>query len=85
MAAPTPTVPAPIIAKAPVDVGAAPALVATPQQRPRATGGELHKQWWFWTIAGGCFAVVIAATVIATRPGPAPYTGNAPPYYVPFP
>ena len=84
--APAATTPvaAPVIAKAPLNVQATPTLVATPE-RPRTAGGDLHKQWWFWTIAGGCFALVIVATIIATRPGPAPYTGNAPPYYVPFP
>jgi hypothetical protein len=71
----------PIIAKAPLDVRATPALVAAPSRQPDR---PLYKHWLFWTIAGGFFLTTIVVTVVATRPGPQPYTGNAPPYYVPF-
>jgi len=89
-AAPTPaaaatpaTIPAPIIAKAPLDVRARPALVAAPAPQ-REPGRPLYKHWLFWTIAGGFFLTTVVVTIVATRPGPQPYTGNAPPYYVPF-
>jgi hypothetical protein len=73
----------PIIAKAPLDVRATPALVAAPSPQ-REPGRPLYKHWLFWTIAGGFFLTTIVVTIVATRPGPQPYTGNAPPYYVPF-
>lgn len=70
-----------IIAKAPIDVRARPALVAAPNQRRE----PLHKQWAFWVIAGSALAAAIVATVIATRPPPDPYRGNAAPYYMWWP
>ena len=73
----------PIIAKAPLDVRATPALVAAPAPK-REPDRPLYKHWLFWTIAGGFFLSTIVVTIVATRPGPQPYTGNAPPYYVPF-
>ena len=73
----------PIIAKAPLDVRATPALVAAPSPK-REPDRPLYKHWLFWTIAGGFFVTTIVVTIVATRPGPQPYTGNAPPYYVPF-
>jgi hypothetical protein len=75
---------APIVAKAPIDVRARPTLVASPvaHQEPRK---PLHKQWAFWAIAGGFLAATIVVTLIATRPMPEAYRGNAPPYYMPFP
>jgi len=88
--APTPTSAAapatihtPIIAKAPLDVRATPALVAAPAPK-REPPRPLYKHWLFWTIAGGFFLTTVVVTIVATRPGPQPYTGNAPPYYVPF-
>jgi len=87
MAAPNPATPstieAPIIARAPLDVRATPALVAAPAAK-REPDRPLYKHWLFWTIAGGFFLTTIVVTIVATRPGPQPYTGNAPPYYVPF-
>jgi hypothetical protein len=83
-AAPPPAIPASIVAKAPVAVRAAPAFAPAPPPT-RERGVPLHKRWWFWTIAGGLFTGTIVATYAMTRPGPQPYTGNAPPYYVPFP
>lgn len=83
-ASPPPPAAAPIIAKAPIDVRARPALVATPaayHEPPR----PLHKQWAFWAIAGGFLAATIVVTIIATRPAPEAYRGNTPPYYMPFP
>jgi hypothetical protein len=77
------TIQAPIIARAPLDVRATPALVAAPAAK-REPDRPLYKHWLFWTIAGGFFVTTIVVTIIATRPGPQPYTGNAPPYYVPF-
>jgi hypothetical protein len=74
---------APIIARAPLDVRATPALVAAPAAK-REPDRPLYKHWLFWTIAGGFFLTTIVVTIVATRPGPQPYTGNAPPYYVPF-
>ena len=89
-AAPTPApaaTPAPIqtsiIAKAPLEVRATPTLVATPAAQ-REPARPLYKHWLFWTLAGGFFLTTIVVTIVATRPGPQPYTGNAPPYYVPF-
>ena len=89
-AAPTPAAAAPpapiqtsIIAKAPLEVRATPALVAAPAPQ-REPARPLYKHWLFWTIAGGFFLTTIVVTIVATRPGPQPYTGNAPPYYVPF-
>jgi hypothetical protein len=72
-----------IIAKGPLDVSARPAIVAAPgraqpEQRP------LYKRWSFWVIAGGLLATTIVVTIAATRPGPNPYTGNAPPYSITF-
>jgi len=80
---PAPIQPA-IIAKAPVDVRARPALVAAPtgQLEPRP---PLHKRWGFWAIAGGAFAASVMVTIAVTRPKPEPYTGNAPPYYIALP
>ena len=77
------TIQTPIIAKAPLDVRATPALVAAPAPK-REPRRPLYKHWLFWTIAGGFFLTTIVVTIVATRPGPQPYTGNAPPYYVPF-
>ena len=77
------TIQTPIIAKAPLDVRATPALVAAPAPQ-REPDRPLYKHWLFWTIAGGFFLTTIVVTIVATRPGPQPYTGNAPPYYVPF-
>lgn len=82
-AAPPATIQAPIIARAPLDVRATPALVAASAAK-REPDRPLYKHWLFWTIAGGFFVTTIVVTIIATRPGPQPYTGNAPPYYVPF-
>ena len=73
----------PIIARAPLEVRATPALVAAPAAK-REPDRPLYKHWLFWTIAGGFFLTTIVVTIVATRPGPQPYTGNAPPYYVPF-
>jgi len=84
-ARPAPLV-SPIIAKAPLDVRATPALVAAPAPRDKAQERTpLHKRWQFWAIAGGLFATAIAVTVAVTRPGPRPYTGNAGPFFVTFP
>lgn len=77
------TIQTPLIAKAPLDVRATPSLVAAPAPK-REPGRPLYKHWLFWTIAGGFFVTTIVVTIVATRPGPQPYTGNAPPYYVPF-
>ena len=79
-----PAIQVPIIAKAPVDVRAAPVRVAAPRARPEPRS-PLYKDWRFWAIAGGIFAATVIFTIAETRPGPAPYTGNAPPYYVGFP
>jgi hypothetical protein len=79
-----PVIQAPIIVKAPVDVRAAPALVAAPRARPEPQP-PLYKRWRFWAIAGGLLVATVIVTLVETRPGPAPYTGNAPPYYVGFP
>jgi hypothetical protein len=73
-----------IIARGPLDVRARPALVAAPRPAP-APSKPLHKQWAFWAIAGGFFVGAVTAVVIATRPAPEPYRGNAPPYYVSWP
>jgi hypothetical protein len=74
----------PIVVKAPVYVRPAPALVATPRRKEQLQS-QLYRRWFFWAIAGGFLAATIVVTYAATRPGPQPYTGNAPPYYVPFP
>lgn len=77
--------PAPaIIARGPLDVRARPALVASPRPAP-APPKPLHKQWAFWAVAGGFFVGAVTAVIIATRPAPEPYRGNAPPYYVSWP
>jgi hypothetical protein len=88
---PESTVPAPaplaapaIIARGPIDVRARPALVASPRDRHQPPK-PLHRQWAFWAIAGGLFVGAVTAVIIATRPAPEGYRGNAPPYYVPFP
>lgn len=78
--APAPPV-TPIVAKAPLDVRARPALVAAPQPARQ----PLRKQWPFWALAGGAVVGMIVATYVATRPEPQAYRGNAPPYYTPFP
>ena len=63
---------------------ARPTLVASP--RPAHEPPKpLHKQWAFWALAGGFFVAVVTAAIIATRPAPEAYRGNAPPYHVPFP
>ena len=72
-----------IVAKAPLEVRATPTLVAAPAAQ-REPARPLYKHWLFWTLAGGFFLTTIVVTIVATRPGPQPYTGNAPPYYVPF-
>jgi hypothetical protein len=74
-----------IIAKAPVDVRTAPALVAAPRARPEPPPRPLYKDWRFWVIAGGLFATTVILTIAETRPGPEPYTGNVPPYSIRFP
>ena len=73
-----------IIARGPIDVRARPALVAAPR-KAHEPAKPLHKQWAFWAFAGGLFVGTVTAVIVATRPGPDPYRGNAPPYYVPFP
>ena len=73
-----------IIARGPIDVRAHPALVASPR-KAHEPAKPLHKQWAFWAIAGGLFVGAVTAVIVATRPGPDPYRGNTPPYYVPFP
>ena len=80
--APPPAPRTAIIAKAPLDVRARPALVAAPQPTPRQ---PLRKQWPFWALAGGAVVGMVIATYVATRPQPQAYRGNAPPYYIPFP
>ena len=82
-AATPPPIQTPIIAKAPLEVRATPTLVAAPAAQ-REPARPLYKHWLFWTLAGGFFLTTIVVTIVATRPGPQPYTGNAPPYYVPF-
>jgi hypothetical protein len=81
---PAPIAPPAIIARGPIDVRARPALATAPHpaHEPRK---PLHQQWAFWAIAGGLFVGAVTAVVIATRPAPEAYRGNAPPYYVPFP
>jgi hypothetical protein len=84
--APPATMQLPIIAKAPVDVRAGPALVAAPRARPEPRPrSPLYKDWRFWVISGGLFAAAVIFTIAETRPGPEPYTGNAPPYFIGFP
>jgi hypothetical protein len=83
-AQPPPPAPPAIISRGPLDVRARPVLVAAPRPAP-APSKPLHKQWAFWAIAGGFFVGAVTAVVIATRPMPEPYRGNAPPYYMPFP
>jgi hypothetical protein len=82
-AAPAPIQPA-IIAKAPIVVRAAPAPVPRPPTPPTERG-KLQSRWWFWAIAGGLFAGVLAVTIVETRPGPQAYGGNTPPYTISFP
>jgi hypothetical protein len=82
--APPPPVATTIIAKAPVDVRARPTLVAAPAAH-REPHKPLVKQPAFWVLAGGFLAATIVVTIIATRPAPEAYRGNAPPYYMPFP
>ena len=79
-----PAIQVPIIAKAPVDVRAAPALVAAPRARPEPRP-RLYRDWRFWAIAGGLLVAAVIVTIVETRTGSAPYTGNAPPYYIGFP
>jgi hypothetical protein len=74
----------PIIAKAPVNVRAAQALDVAPRGGPEPRP-PLYKDWRFWVIAGGVFVATVIITIAETRPGPASYTGNAPPYYIGFP
>ena len=82
--APAPTIQAPMIAKAPLNVGPAPTLVAAPRRQP-APRAPLYKQWGFWAVAGGVFAAAVLTTIVVTRSKPDPYTGNAPPYIVGLP
>jgi hypothetical protein len=79
-----PIAPPAIIARGPIDVRARPALAASPR-KAHEPAKPLHKQWAFWAIAGGLFVGAVTAVIVATRPGPDPYRGNTPPYYVPFP
>ena len=73
-----------IVAKAPLDVRARPAIGAWP--RPASQPSKpLQRQWAFWVIAGGLFASTIVITYAVTRPKPDPYTGNGPPYFISFP
>jgi len=74
----------PIIAKAPIDVRARPTLVAAPPAH-HEPNKPLYRQWAFWAITGGFLTATIGLTIIATRPMPEAYRGNAPPYYMPFP
>jgi hypothetical protein len=71
-----------MIAKAPVDVRARPVFVDAPRRPPAK---PLYKNWAFWVISGGAFVAAVVVTIIATRPEPEPYTGNAPPFYVGLP
>jgi hypothetical protein len=71
-----------LIAKAPVNVRAAPVLVGTPHRPPEK---PLYKNWGFWLVSGGIFIATVIVTIIVTRPRPQPYAGNAPPFYVPLP
>ena len=77
----SPTRPA-LIAKAPVDVRMRPVLV-DPPDRPRPK--PLYKRWGFWVISGGLLTSTVIVTILATRPKPQPYIGNAPPFTVPLP
>ena len=79
-----PIAPPAIIARGPIDVRARPALVAAPR-KAHEPAKPLHAQWAFWAFAGGLFVGTVTAVIVATRPGPDPYRGNTPPYYVPFP
>jgi hypothetical protein len=79
-----PPVATPIITKAPIDVRAQPVLVASPAAQHEPSK-PLLRQWGFWAIAGGFLAATITLTILATRPAPNAYRGNAPPYYMPFP
>ena len=79
-AAVPPPAPPPPVARMPLDRSAAPALLEAPAPSPPRT--PLYKRWQFWLIAGGAFATAVGMTIAVTRPGPAPYSGNAPPYII---
>jgi hypothetical protein len=71
-----------IIVRGPIDARATPLVTVAaplPEHRP------LYKRWQFWAIAGGLLTTAIVLTVAVTRPGPSPYTGNAPPYSIGLP
>jgi len=71
-----------LIVRGPLDVRARPIVVDTPDRSARK---PLYKNWGFWVVSGGIFVATIIVTIVATRPGPEPYVGNAPPYYVGLP
>jgi len=82
-APPPPRAPQPaLLAKAPIAVRGTPALVGAPAQPAQK---QLYKNWVFWLISGGLFASTLIVTILVTRPPPEPYTGNVPPFRVPFP
>jgi len=77
-----PSIPPAIIVRGPIDARATPLVAAAappPVHRP------LYERWQFWAIAGGLLTTAIVLTVAVTRPGPRPYTGNAPPFSVGLP
>jgi hypothetical protein len=83
-----PVIPAralPIIANPRLDVRAAPAPLVAAPGRQSDSRRPLYRDWRFWAIAGGLFAVAVIVTIAQTRPGPQPYTGNTPPYFIGFP
>jgi len=81
IAPPAPVQPS-LIVKGPLDVRAQPIVVDRPDRPARQ---PLYKSWGFWVVSGGIFVSTIILTIVATRPGPQPYVGNTPPYYVGLP
>jgi len=76
----------PMIARAPLDVRVLPAVPSvTAAAAPAKARRPLHKDWWFWAIAGSLFAATVATTYAVTRPEPLPYRGNIYPYVIAVP
>jgi hypothetical protein len=71
-----------MVAKAPLDVRVKPVLVGTRDRPPQQ---PLYKNVGFWVVSGGIFVATVVITIVMTRPGPEPYSGNTPPYYVGLP
>jgi hypothetical protein len=83
-AAAVPSAPPPPVVRTTIDPDAAPALLAAPSPSPPPPRTPTYKRWQFWVIAGGAFAAAVGLTIAVTRPGPEPYSGNAPPYLISF-